>query len=288
MSPIHRFHNPTFLAPIDFRVSGSQRAYLTSSLKVYNFYVIFVFLQMNILLASSGGHGLKDHLPDITRSRVISGAILSQLKDVIKYSNIISHTSRPSHVYIIAGIPDITQKLKGPNYTECIYIGDPDKTIEHIKSNMKALADTTLEHGGTPIFCTITAINITKYNNFLKNTRKTSALKHAQHYPDMQTQIDTIIDSINNHIINTNINSNVSTPWLHKTITYRHGKVGRAYRKKQWRALYDGLHATNPTKKKWAESINKTISYNHNIYKSYTPQHRALPKRSWKYERYNY
>ena len=175
---------------------------------------------MNILLAYSGGHGLKDHLPDIIRSSVISGATLSQLKDVIKYTNLIPHTSRPSHIYIIAGVPDIAQKLKGPNYTDCIYIGDPNNTIERINSHMEALADTVLEHGSTPIFCTITAINITKY------TRKTSTLKHEPHYPDMQTRIDTIIESINDHIINTNIHSDVSTPWLHKTITYRHGKGG--------------------------------------------------------------
>ena len=55
------------------------------------------------------------------------------------------------------------------------------------------------------MFCTITAINITKYNNFLTNTRKTSILKHEHQYPDIETQIDTVIEAINNNIVYTNI-----------------------------------------------------------------------------------
>ena len=86
------------------------------------------------------------------------------------------------------------------------------------------------------IFCTITAINITKYNNFLNNTRKTSILKHEHWYPDIETQIDTVIEAINNIVYK----KYIFTAWLTQTIRCRHEKGARA-----WEILHDILHDNN-------------------------------------------
>ena len=94
----------------------------------------------------------------------------------------------------MASIPDITVKLHGPNnYTECIYNNTPQSTIQNIKNDMKEIANTIISPGAKPIFGTIAPISILKYNTFLKQSRKTSTLKHTHthQYDDMQQKVDT-------------------------------------------------------------------------------------------------
>ena len=71
-----------------------------------------------------------------------------------------------THIYIMAGIPDITVKThKGPgHYTECIYTEDTQQTIHRVTEIIRKGELTIKNQGEIPIFCTITSSNIEKYN----------------------------------------------------------------------------------------------------------------------------
>ena len=152
-----------------------------------------LFLQMNVLLAPSRGCDLKDLTPKEVplTARVISGGSLKKLNSIAKSSPSIASprfSTTPTHVYIMAGIPDITEKLHGPhNYTEYIYNNTPQSTIQNIKNDMQEIANTIISRGAKPIFGTIAPINILKYNTFLKEKCKTSMLKHTHQYDELYT-----------------------------------------------------------------------------------------------------
>ena len=251
---------------------------------------------MNVLLATSRGYDLKDKTPKEVplTARVISGGSLKKLNSIAKSSPSIASprfSTTPTHVYIMAGIPDITEKLHGPhNYTECIYNNTPQSTIQNIKMDMQEIANTIISRGAKPIFGTIAPINILKYNTFLKEKRKTSMLKHTHQYDDMQQKVDHIITELNEHIKMTNSTNDLATPFFHMDITKRHSKGGRGYRTIHWDNLYDGLHATQHTKQKWANTLKSAIDRNRGINKRkapFSPTHTNSPKRSWKNERFS-
>ena len=251
---------------------------------------------MNVLLATSRGYDLKDKTPKEVplTARVISGGSLKKLNSIAKSSPSIASprfSTTPTHVYIMAGIPDITEKLHGPhNYTECIYNNTPQSTIQNIKIDMQEIANTIISRGAKPIFGTIAPINILKYNTFLKEKRKTSMLKHTHQYDDMQQKVDHIITELNEHIKTTNSTNDLATPFFHMDITKRHSKGGRGYRTIHWDNLYDGLHATQHTKQKWANTLKSAIDRNRGNNKRkapFSPTHTNSPKRSWKNERFS-
>ena len=202
-------------------------------------------------------------------------------------------THKPTHVYILAGVTDITTKLshKHPyRYKESIYNGTPDSTIVNIKEKMAKIADTITQKGATPIFCTIAGINIRKYNISLRDNHKTTTLHHEHSYDTMQTKVEHIIREINNHITDTNSRRGVATPLFHTAILKRHGRAPRGYYKFHWEGLYDGIHATRHTRDQWAFSLTRAIEIN----RGDTPTKRKAPtpprdipspKRSWRNER---
>ena len=254
---------------------------------------------MNILLASSRRVGTKEVMDKeyplrMPKATVRPGASLIRLNHIAKTELILPrHTSTPTHVYIITGIPDITVKLNERyprKYTECIYRGDPITTVNSFKLNMNTLADTLTKLGATPIFCTIPGTNIRKYNNFLHNIRhKTCELRHESQYDAMQSNVDDIILQLNEHIKKTNISKGQATPCLHTAIRKRRGK---GYYVFDWEGLYDGIHATDNTRAEWAKSLNRAIEINRGFNKGTkraAPPHTntTSPKRSWKNERKN-
>ena len=105
------------------------------------------------------------------------------------------------HTYILAGTNDITTltRNKKQHYKECIYTENKDDTIAHIIRDMAICEATIRRNHATPIFCTITPMNITKYNHSLLQSNATHTLKHEHEYDNWQTQIDTIIEDINTH-----------------------------------------------------------------------------------------
>jgi len=116
-------------------------------------------------------------------------------------------------------------------------------------------------------------MNITHYNNSLLKDRKTLTLHHAHEYDTMQTQIQSIIEEVNKHILCFNENRGLATPMCHFAIVRRHGKGNRGYYKHHWEGLYDGLHATDTTKERWAKAIRIAISTNRDTVTHHTHGH---------------
>ena len=263
-------------------------------------YVFFSF-QMNILLASSRGVGLaslvgkEEPLAKFSSTIIKPGGKLSTLrKEAAKIIPSENHCSAIPHVYILAGVPDITTKVSHQQghrtYTESILIGDTEDKIKHIKDEIDTCEAEIRRRGAKPIFCTISLMNITHYNNFLLNTGRTYELRHEARYNTMQTQIEHIIAKVNTHIRLTNRTNSVSTPFLHSTVLKRHGKGRRGYYKPDWNTLYDGIHATDTTKEKWANTLTTAISYNRKLKQrkrkhSSSEEEPQSPKRSWLRER---
>lgn len=248
---------------------------------------------MNILLASSRGGGLSDHMDDNVKSYVYPGGSFKKLNYEAKTKIPSPHLHHnKTLVYILAGIPDITTKLnryKPTRYTECIYRGDTETSIDNIKRDIDTLEHTIINLGAVPIFCTITHMNISLYNASLKQKGKTTQLYYTKDYNTMQTKIEHIIEQVNYYIIGKNSNNHVSTPYCHSAIKTRKGRRSKHYYTNNWEGLNDGLHATTETRKKWANSISTSIKYIRTHRKrsipSDTEDETNSPKRSWRRER---
>ena len=198
------------------------------------------------------------------------------------------HT-QPHHIYILAGIPDITEKYslhEHPyHYTESIYTEDPAKTYQRVKNDIIQCAHKITEAGATPCFTTIATCNIEKYNKHLLHERKTNTLYHTAHYAEMQDRLNDITNELNTFIIETNSSHNMSTPMLHKAIKERRGKAPKGYHIYTWENLYDGVHGTKETKNKWAESIAQAILKIRARHYISSSEEEQTPKRVWKGER---
>ena len=72
---------------------------------------------------------------------VYPGANINRLTQVAKHRILLPYlNTTPTHVYLLAGIPDITQKINGGShhtpYTKCIYTGNPTVTVSNIKDKL--------------------------------------------------------------------------------------------------------------------------------------------------------
>ena len=159
---------------------------------------------MNILIASSRGGGLDRHVESHihVESYVYPGANIDRLTQIVKHKIPPPYlNTTPTHVYLLTGIPDITQKIKGGShhkpYTECIYTGNTRVTVSNIKDKLDQFEKAVKDKKAIPIFCTITNMNIQLYNEHLLKTHKTHTLHHTANYHKMQPLIDTIIYQVN-------------------------------------------------------------------------------------------
>ena len=119
-----------------------------------------------------------------------------------------------------------------------------------------------------------------------RKNHKTTLHPALQHNAD--TQVEKIIDQVNNYITGKNIKHQVSTPYCHSAIKTRKGRT-KHFNTNNWEGLYDGVHASQETTQKWANSINTSIKYNRTYRKCTLPSDSEddttkSPKRSWRRE----
>ena len=220
---------------------------------------------MNIILASSRGKDLGDHLPSGTILDFTSGATLSILTE--KAKNFLPPPyalSRRYHIYFLCGVPDITRlgKDKPEHYRECVYDENPATTSERYCSELRQTQRDISARGAIPIFYTIAKVNLEKYNLHSLNKNYTSHLKLQDQYPVMQSNLNQAIDSVNHCIYNLNKSFRVSTPFLHQNITSRRGRKNRRYFITKWELLYDRLHAADSLLPIMAETFSQAIIKN--------------------------
>ena len=167
----------------------------------------------NILVTSSRGVGLHT----LVKGEVLEwGGLTTEVIPGGRFSTIAQYvrdllpslgkTQSPPHIYIMTGIPDITTLYKGfrfsKKYKECILLDSVESIVDRVKFNIDRCSVKIRNAGGIPIFCTITHMNITKYNQHSLEKNKTFTQLHSDHYKAMQT--DTIIDMLNKDIVTKN------------------------------------------------------------------------------------
>ena len=219
---------------------------------------------MNILAGDSRARGLKNGIPRLSRSIVISGGTIDKVTEAVVESLKNRYFHTPPHVYVFAGINDLTRLVKDHrrHYTECIFDTDTQTAIHTVTQKFNTCIHSIQQAGGIPILCTITSANIEKYNKYMLHNFWTRHLEHTHEYPTMQRNLNLAIDTINAYIANTNRNSGVSTPFTHTAIKKRTGNSRRVRYRYNWQGLDDGIHAESDTKIRWADAISAAIGLN--------------------------
>ena len=243
---------------------------------------------MNVVVASSRGFDIQEHLPEGTISESKAGGKLIKTltplaKSLTPYAN--QHYKRP-HIYFVCGIPDITELIKSPenspyHYREVIFVEEPSICIKRYQNDLETCQREILRHGALPIFATIPQYSIEIYNNHILTCKhpKTSHLHHNLDYKTMQTNMVETIDSINGIISRMNKTVGASTPFLHHTVKEYRGKKGSRYYVYRYDRYRDGLHAGENLAKKWADSLGNAFVLNQ---RRDISEDEGSPKRSWK------
>lgn len=243
---------------------------------------------MNIIVATSRGVGLADRLADInTKVYVHPGGKLSEMTDkIVKSLTPPGSPSTKTHIYFVSGIPDITTRIQEhPYHQEIVYTENPIDTFNRIKAGIINANNKILSAGAIPIFCTIPSTKILKYNNFRLQKRRTNRLYYKDNYSIMQRKLESALDLINEEITAINVANDMSTPYLHVIIKKGTGtKEDRKYTY-YYNKLYDGVHATDKTKKSWATTIRQAIKKNRPTLEE-EEEEISSPKRSWRSERF--
>ena len=119
---------------------------------------------MNILVATSRGRDLNSLIPTTTHKvtcRVYPGAGIPKLtSEATKILQNPAYITQDTHIYIMGGINDITEKLKGPNYTEIVYTHDTDETANKVINYLETCSTQIRTHGAKAIFTTLTSCDI--------------------------------------------------------------------------------------------------------------------------------
>ena len=252
-------------------------------------------MDIDAVCTSSRGFHLGPKLPRGTILSAIPGGKIKEL--TTEALRITPPTYNPSvrrpHIYLLCGIPDISELVKSPNmeeyyYCESIYAEDPDDTFKRIAKALDKSQKDIKRHGALPIFATIPLYNIDKYNNHIKNTRRPPKTHHLHHtsedYKIMQTNLEIIIDRLNKHIRHINADVGASTPLLHDTIKEYRGKKENKYFVYKWNRMYDGLHPGDDLLGKWGSVLERCFTLNR---ERDSLQEQGSPKRSWKRTRFS-
>lgn len=273
----------------DFRARNMYK-YICTNQNLFSImtHVYLLFLQMNIVVATSRGAGLQGRINDPnTKVHVYPGGKLRDMTEsTLKSITSTGSYSSTKHIYFIAGIPDITKRIREyKNYQEIIYTEKPEETFTRIKNEITHTNNKILEAGAIPIFCTIAPTKIKKYNEHRLRTRNTNSLYHQENYSKMQKNLEATLDLINNEITYINTSNNMSTPYLHTIIKKGTGPKEAPKYTFYYNKLYDGVHATDKTKDSWATSIKQAIKKNR-VPDEEEDEEPKSPKRSWRSERF--
>ena len=203
---------------------------------------------MNILVGNSRGAGLRELIPKSTLqiSSYIPGAKVSNLGNLALKLHSNSNSPDNTHVYFIAGITDLTKKLKGQNYEEVIFTEDINLAVARVSNTLSLTKSRLSKLKVKAIFCTINTMHIEKWNLARKQQSKTTYLQYTNQYDQMQINLNKAIDMLNSKIIELNKQDSHHTPLLHQTIKHPKGHGKYFYK---YNLLVDGVHGNQTAKK---------------------------------------
>ena len=160
----------------------------------------------------------------------------------------------PGHVYYLAGIPDLTTKIRDGDYQEVVFMGTPTETVPILENELLKTASMTKKLGWVPVFCTVTPMSLKDWNS----PERTPYLVHHNQYADMQVLLENTICSANHIIRAINKSNNVYTPNLHNQIVrINHSKVKHMYNR-----LTDGCHPSEKVAREWVKILQRAMSEN--------------------------
>ena len=191
------------------------------------------------------------------------GLKLNKCNSLVENNIILHHPpiiNGQTHYYIMAGICDVTCRLKHGSYEEVIF-QNKETTINNTTSQLDRLSEVICRMGAKPIFCTIPPMSLQNWNNNRLKQRKTISLNFQDQYARMQKEMEEALEVINSHIININKSHNMHTPLLHTALHRR--RRGKAYT--MYELLKDGCHPGNAMAKNCVDSIKRAIAINNQL-----------------------
>lgn len=224
---------------------------------------------MDLIMCTSRGKNLESFMnhhhdnPLIsTRFIVRSGSpILNLAKEA---THIINHSPIPNsqiHVYFIAGLIEITEKITDTHYQEIIFNDSYFHTESTTIPIFQQCADIITTTNARPCFATITPMHIETWNNIRLQQNHTSYLLHHNQYESMQYNLNKATAAVNQRITELNIANNMQTPRLAQHCFYK-PQSRKLFPKFRHHLLPDGIHLSNDLKEKWTETLALTISVN--------------------------
>ena len=254
-------------------------------------------ISMNIVLCSSRGKCLLplNERPDTTVSVRGGGKYTSLTKEAVEHLERLQYHPGPKLVYLVAGLPDITQKLKHSfwmngryhDYEEVIFCESDtaESNSNRVINNIRSSAASIVSAGGIPVFSTVLSCDISAWNKTRLGQHKTSHLIYYNRYQPMQEKLLDSTKLINSFILHENSLNQAATPKLAQPIFYKRGSSWRFKPGK----FTDGVHTESKVDDTLLKLFTKVLDRNIN---SFIPESDtyisdsdsdASCKRSWLY-----
>jgi hypothetical protein len=182
---------------------------------------------MNILLCTSRGRSIEPLLKPITdngienRVAYFTGASINRLANEAESMLIDSNLRNPNtHFYVIAGIPDLTQKISDKNnqYEEVIFREQPEIAAQRVIRLYHRLIDRITTLNASVIICPIIPSSIKKWNFTRLHQKKTLYLEFPNYYSTWQTNLQMSITLANKQITEINRLNNLCTPFITRPV----------------------------------------------------------------------
>ena len=222
-----------------------------------------------ITVGTSRSSGLS--IPNLTT--VPGGKLLEHLLPAAmrSVSRIRSSSDDPLLVYVVGGLPDITERIKDREYDEIIFPTnkDPDQVSTSIINSIEFFSKEIIKCYNTfPVFATIGTQSLETWNTHRHRTRKTKYLLHQHNYNDMQAFLEHTIHIVNCHIKHINTRHGLITPNYARHITTDENlddPSPRGLGRPRYSRLSDGCHLKSEKNAKWRSHLLDTMQDNREI-----------------------
>lgn len=222
---------------------------------------------MNALIGDSRVRDFKVHPLSnlIDDNWSLPGAGVLEMENLIRDS-IINHHGEDNyfnlkmHVYISAGICDLTVKQKAVRYQETLFDLDSiDTTRLTFTNSLNYIQNYTIRENAIPIFTTIYPLSLKDWNLSRLRANKTTYLVHEDNYALMQSKLEELLMEINQYIVHLNGNLGMATPLIHKQMIHNRAKGNSTFK---FNLLADGCHPNPVLKHNIVKCFAQAISKN--------------------------
>ena len=221
---------------------------------------------MNFIIGDSRVRGLKDTVSNLQFTEVWSrpGAKISDVFEMVEGVTVLHHGAENSrsHIYIIVGICNLTDRLKDhrKKYEEVIFNKIKYyESKEKIKNELIELAKYAIKQYSAVIFCTIYPMNLSTWNHHRLKSRRTSYLQFESQYSEMQSDLEKAVCDFNQFIIKMNAETGLATPMLNRDFLRNRSK-GR--KEPRYCDLHDGCHPNVALNEKFKVTLNAACKRN--------------------------